>query len=177
MHEEVVPVQFRHIQDHKAGSEKRSTGPSGRRARDEIQLSNTCARRGRGRRAPRGAVTSRHGWLMVAAVVGPVTCTARLHVLSCLHSREHCSSLHCSLQVDPQCAKAGARYAGAATVHGLHGNSRWWCVSHQRDLRMGFMFRHEAPRAAAPAASPSSSSSCSPSSSASIDIRCAELLT
>jgi hypothetical protein len=43
------------------------------------------------------------------------------------------STVRFKLIPEGPCAKAGARYAGAAAVHGLHGNSRWWCVSHHRE--------------------------------------------
>jgi len=32
----------------------------------------------------------------------------------------------------PRAREAGARYAGAAAVYGLHSNSCWWCVDHYR---------------------------------------------
>ena len=37
--------------------------------------------------------------------------------------------------IEGACAKAGAPYEGASTVHGPHANSRWWCVDHYQASR------------------------------------------
>ena len=42
------------------------------------------------------------------------------------------STVRFKLIPEGPCAKAGARYEGAPTVHGPHANSRWLCDSHQQ---------------------------------------------
>ena len=45
------------------------------------------------------------------------------------------STVRFKLIPEGPCAKAGARYEGAPTVHGPHFNSRWWCVDHYQASR------------------------------------------